>query len=87
MPVKQAEKEIEITKPSIIESENTLTMIQNQLGGSLVDTSSIDAPGISKPAKKKVTGKKTFVKKKVAKKEKVDTETRFFNNYSENPHL
>ena len=37
-------------------------------------------------AKKKVVKKGTGLKKKVTK-EKVDQETRFFNNYSENPHL
>lgn len=58
--------------PPVIEAENTLDMIQKQLGA-------------TKPWKKPV--KKGVKKKTVAKVEKVDTETRMFNNYGDNPHL
>ena len=72
--LKEDEKEQkEDEGPGVIESENTLSMIQKQLG---------EDGGIAPPPKKKVT--KKVVKKKV-KKEVVDSETRFFNNYSENP--
>ena len=59
-------------KPVVIEAENTLDMIQAALGGGKA------------PAKKKKATKKATVKKKV---DEVDTTTRFFNNYGENPHL
>jgi hypothetical protein len=51
-------------------------MIQRALGG--------DAAADKKPAPKK----KTVAKKKVVKKkELVDQTQKFFNNYSDNPHL
>jgi len=58
----------------VIEAENTLDMIQKALGGGLGD---------AKPPKKKST---TLLKKKKAA-EPVDKLQKFFNHYSENPHL
>jgi hypothetical protein len=55
-------------------------MIQNQLG-----SVAFEIP-MGKSAVKKKTFKKKVITKK-ATKEKVDLETRFFNNYGENPHL
>lgn len=71
-----AKKDDSETAPSTkIEAEDTLDMIQKALGGGAIDT---------KPApKKKVVTKKKVVKKK----EPVDQTQKFFNNYSDNPHL
>ena len=41
--------------------------------------------GAKTPAKKKKVAKKAVVKKKAV--DMMDTATRFFNNYGENPHL
>lgn len=62
------------TTPAVIQAENTLDMIQAALGGGKA------------PAKKKKVAKKAAVKKKDPA-DAMDTTTRFFNNYGENPHL
>ena len=62
---------IEDEKPKKIEAENTLDMLEQALGG------------FGPPKKKKTAKKKTVGTKKII----VDTATKFFNNYSENPHL
>lgn len=73
-----AEDKAEESKATVIEAENTLDMIQKALGGNIAADSKADA----KPKKK------PFVAKKApTKKEKIDSVQRFFNNYSENPHL
>jgi hypothetical protein len=59
--------------PVVIQAENTLDMLMGALGGAKA------------PAKKKKVAKKAAVKKKTV--DPMDTATRFFNNYGENPHL